>query len=214
MAVLNTFLVRSAVRLLGVTTLVIIAIAGTTVPAQATYIVTATETGGDVVFDGLGSLNVGAWRAPVSPTNRIGGIQPSGTDVGLLLGSNSSVQVGDYLFGSNFSGPSSFGTGSLFTRASSGVGDYVGINPVFTALFVPFGYTSGDPLSGSTTFSEQTFSTLGLTPDVYEWTWGDGVTADSFILRIVGATSVPEPGTLALLGIGLLGMSLARRRKG
>ena len=65
-----------ALRLLTVTTLVIIANAGTAVTAQAAYIVTATETGGDVVFEGLGSLNVGAWSAPASPTNRIGASIP------------------------------------------------------------------------------------------------------------------------------------------
>ena len=130
--------------------------------------------------------------------------------MGLLLGSNSPVPVGDYLSGSGFSGPSSFGTGSVFTRASSGVGDYVGINPVFTALFVPFGYTSGDPLSGSTTFSGHSFSSLGLTPGVYEWTWGTGATADSFTVNI-GA--VPVPAAVWLFGSGLIGLvGLARRK--
>ncbi len=34
-----------------------------------------------------------------------------------------------------------------------------------------------------------------------------------FSMSVSGPTSVPEPGTLALLGIGLFGMGLARRRK-
>lgn len=48
----------------------------------------------------------------------------------------------------------------------------------------------------------------------------NGVVYDNFRLRTSGknpedddVVSVPEPGTLALLGIGLLGMRLARRRK-
>ena len=40
-------------------------------------------------------------------------------------------------------------------------------------------------------------------------TW-DGVTGFDFAFAV---TTVPEPGTLALLGIGLAGMGLARRRK-
>lgn len=179
--------------------------------ANAVYIVTATETGGGVVFTGSGSLNLAAWRAPGSPSNRVGGIQPAGADVGLLLGSDSPVPVGDYLIGSNFDGPASFGTGTSFAYSSSGTGDYVGINPVYTALFVPFGYTSGNPLSGSSTFDAATFASLGLSAGVYVWTWGLDATADSFILKI--GTSVPEPGTLALMGLGLVGLGFMRRRK-
>ena len=39
---------------------------------------------------------------------------------------------------------------------------------------------------------------------------------DDMIIRAVftPATSVPEPGTLALFGLGLLGIGLARRKKG
>jgi len=41
----------------------------------------------------------------------------------------------------------------------------------------------------------------------------DGLAVDDFSLTARGTTSVPEPGTLALLGLGLAGLAASRRRK-
>jgi hypothetical protein len=57
-------------------------------------------------------------------------------------------------------------------------------------------------------------ASLGVTPGTYEWTWGSGVTADSFTLQI-GAVAVPEPATLLVfaLPLGLIVLLAARYRR-
>lgn len=52
------------------------------------------------------------------------------------------------------------------------------------------------------------FSSITFTPN----SRGDGIFFDSLSYGTAG-TSVPEPGTLALLGLGLAGLGLSRRRK-
>ena len=75
------------------------------------------------------------------------------------------------------------------------------------------GYVSGGALSSNATWDNQTFSSLGVTPGEYEWTWGSGAHADSFTLDIVTA-AVPEPSSVGLVALPLgLGMLLAAQRR-
>jgi PEP-CTERM motif len=71
---------------------------------------------------------------------------------------------------------------------------------------VPTGYVSDSPLSDTATYAGETFSSLGVTPGVYESTWGTG-TNQNFTLDVV-AGAVPEPSTWAMMGLGfgLLGL--------
>jgi hypothetical protein len=64
---------------------------------------------------------------------------------------------------------------------------------------------SGSPLTASAFWNGATFSSLRVTPGIYEWTWGSGPTADRLVLNI------PTPASVSLLaGAGLLAM---RRRR-
>ena len=75
---------------------------------------------------------------------------------------------------------------------------------------LPAGYQSGQPLSDSATYLNKTFASLGVTPGVYEWSWGPGA-QQNFTLDI---ESVPEPATwfaAALIAAALILRTLIRK---
>ena len=60
---------------------------------------------------------------------------------------------------------------------------------------MPQGYVFGTALADTATWADATFSSLGVTPGVYEWTWGSGAHADSFTLEIgAGAFDLGNDG--------------------
>ena len=207
-----------SLSLLGAATLVS---AGLCIPAQARYIVTLTQRGGDVVETGNGSLDLTA-LAPVGGSHmEEARIDPA---VGLVvLGPTVFTPIAVY---AGMTGPSNFGGVSGFEVANSGSGSLVGLAgslaPV-PILGVPVGYVSGSSLGTSTdTWDNATFASLGVTPGVYVWTWGSGRDADSFRLVVAGAPlaslasrdtpAAPEPATWALMAVGFAGLGFASYR--
>jgi hypothetical protein len=173
-------------------------------PAQATYTVTLAQEGSDVVATGSGTIDL-AGLCCILPGEGIAAIAPIG---GLINVGPASLEPTDYYFG--VSGPLSFGSGPALTYASSGSGDAVGL---FTdELYVPAGYVSGSALADTSTYDNQTLSSLGLTPGVYVYTFGSGADADRFVVDIV---AIPEPASALLLGppLGLVMLLAARRRR-
>ncbi|MFL6513906.1 MAG: PEP-CTERM sorting domain-containing protein [Chthoniobacterales bacterium] len=165
-------------------------------PASAGYVVTLNQVGSDVIATGGGPLDLTGltFREPTSlgDFNNPGIIPVDGV---IVTGAGGKMDV--Y---TGFSGPPSFGSGGA-TRGTipfSSTGDLVGISPLFNNnLFVPAGYLSNNPLSDVATYSGKTFSSLGVAPGTYEWSWGTGLN-QNFTLQIV-----PESSTWILLLLGL-----------
>jgi hypothetical protein len=171
--------------------------------AEAAVVMTLSESGGNVNLVASGTLNMAAISANFSG-GATGFLKPN--DLYLTtLGSG----FADTSIHNGVVGPTSFGLGSIGFAANSGSGDALGVFGSFGGLIVPRGYVSGAPLSGTSTWSGQTFSSMGVTPGTYVYSWGAGATADTLTINVGAA--VPEPSSSLL---GLVGaLSLLRRRR-
>jgi hypothetical protein len=171
--------------------------------AQAGYVVDLTEQGGNVVATGSGAIDV-------TDLSFVGGLT---TDpfISPTLGSivtGADENLGVYIY-AGITGPSSFGSGNTI-GADAGAGGLVGVyGHSSNWLFAPQGYQSDTPLSETSTYFGATFSSLGVTPGVYTWTWGEGADADSFTL----AVGTPEPSTWAMMLLGFAGLGFAGYRR-
>ena len=179
-------------------------------PAQAGYIVTLHQIGPDVVATGTGTIDLTDLTLQFSNDPTVNARMIPGF-AQIVMGSTTGGNISDFYTGI-VSGPTNFGTGFI-TDASSGGGDSVALwfYPPFSAnqVGVPTGYVSANPLSDIDIYGGQTFSTLGVTPGTYVWTWGTGVHADSFTIR-----AVPDSGStfgfLLVSFVALFGVSRLR----
>ena len=171
--------------------------------AQGAIVINAAQTGGDVVFTYLGTINQGGWEFSDNAIDSAA-IRP---DRYVLVGPTPGVFSVRYDSPTDFTGPDNFGPGTTETFATSGTGDIFGLNFFEKLLFLPRGYVANTLISGTSTYSGETFATLGMAVGSYTWTWGSGDTADSATLNVV-----PIPAAVWLLGGGLIGLIGLRRR--
>jgi hypothetical protein len=179
-------------------------------PAQA-YTVTLDQVGANVVATGSGAINLTGLTFVSGGLVATGAMGPNIALLTVADGTGLSQYTG-------FSGPSSFGPGTII-NASSDSGDSVTIIGAADfpgpGIFLPAGYVSGTALSGSSTYNSATFASLGVTPGRCTWTWGTGLPDQNFTLQIgpVAGPSVPDGGsTVSLLGFALLGLAVLRRK--
>ena len=174
--------------------------------AHAAYVVTLTQEGPNVVASGSGTINTTDLDFYYSQP----GLTPFVAPYLAAIWTGQFPTAIGYFKGAHAGAPS-FGSGGT-TFASSGSGDIVAIYNYPDLLVVPYDYVSGSPLADTSTYDNATFSSLGITPGIYVWTWGSGANADSFTLE-AEAAAVPEPATLGLMVVGLLGARFSGRKR-
>jgi hypothetical protein len=181
--------------------LLAVCLVGTT--AQASYTININQVGTDLVATGSGSIDL----TDLSHTLNASGPGVIAPGAGIVrVGGPSNQSISTY---HTITGPASFGA-LVFTNPDSGSGPVVGVSGGDNLLVVPAGYVSGASLGTTTaTYLNQSFSSTGLDPGTYTWTWGSGPDADSFTVQVGPVT--PEPASLGLLAIG--GMAMGRRRR-
>jgi hypothetical protein len=183
---------KLAIAFAGMFTLIVI-----TSPVHATFVINIQQSGNNVVATGSGSFNTAA-LTDTAPDNNYGTtVQPISGSLAIGINPPGDVWSGD-------TGPSNIGTSASQVNGT-GAGGFAGIWG--RNIVIENGYTSGTPYSDTGTWTNQTLSSLGITPGTYVWTWGTGATADSLTLN-----ATPEPtSTLLMLGSGA--MLLFRRRR-
>jgi hypothetical protein len=181
---------------------------GATVAANAsTYIVTIEQVGSDVVATGSGQLDLTSLTVFSTQGGPGAGIVPNTAQISFAT-TGSTIDTYDGLF----SGPASFGTGTL-TLADTTSGEPVFFLSLLQLLAVPTGYISDAALGTSTsTYSNATLTSLGVTPGIYVWTWGPAAN-QSFTLDIINPIPIPAALPLFATGLGALGLLAWRRKK-
>ena len=177
--------------------------------ARGAAFIVASQGSGNVVLTGYGTINLSALSKFTDGIAVYAGFQ--GVLPAAEVGPNS-TRIDIYV-GQSIIAPASIGTSTMFVPSDGGSGHFFGASHFLggmqqPAIAVPRGYATGTSLSGTSFFLGESFSTLGITPGVYQWTWGVGADADSLTFQ-----AVPEPSTAIYLVLLVAGyISIARRR--
>jgi hypothetical protein len=159
---------------------------------QAGLVFNVRESGGNVIFNMSGNVNLAATSGFFGGFSDVELISPAGGNIIIGPGSNPCDDYRTNVSWTSF-GPGA-GSPTLFSSVS---GDRVALfsNP---AIGVPGGYISGNPLSGTGTINGSTLASLGITPGTYVTTFSSSSSGVDISDTVTVIAQVPEPCGLVL----------------
>jgi hypothetical protein len=178
-------------------------------PARAAYIVNIYQDGANVKADGEGALNLTGLR------RSFGGEQTNlatflySLQGWILLAPGGPINYGSWL---GVTGPSNLGNSGPINATNNTFPGIVGVAGSFGQLFVPEFYSGGPLPSGTATWNNQDFTTMGISPGSYTWTWGQEAEDQKFIINV--GNQVPESSSVVLsaCGLGFLSLVMWKRK--
>ena len=169
--------------------------------ASATITVNISQAGSDVVATASGSLDLTGLTDYESSTGGKAQVDPS---LAFAEVGGGIEEIDGYIGLTCY--PASFGPGG-YLPSSWASGDPFAVYGAYVMVWLPSGYISGNPISGTATWLNQSIASLGLTPGTYSF----AAPEDEVLVNIEGP--VPEPASWAvlLLGLGAIGIAMRRR---
>jgi len=183
------------------TTLTIAALLTTLASLASAFSITGQEIGTDVIFSYDGSINTGGLSF-----SGTGFIDTEFEAIDNEFAAGGDAGIWDF---SDLNITGSMGTGGDVSGVATG--DVIGLlTTIQDIIFLPIGYTSGNNITGTITFTNNTFAAMGVTENnTVTYSWGSGGNADSITF-----STVPEPSSSALwLGLITVVVSATRRRR-
>lgn len=185
--------------------------------AHAGIIISIEESGSDVLFTTSGSLNTTGLTGHSDTTN-IRSVSynngPSSFRTWIAFGGGSQdFFSGD---GNGLSGYTSDvswtggSAGGLGVDLLSGLANFGFRTGAYHDIWIPHNYVSGTTVTQVLRRSNASLASLGLNAGDYaevSWTGAGEGSGDSIRMQVVGASAVPEPSSLALIGMSVMTMT-------